>query len=173
MWASPGFQPNSTLTLSTVKSPSLAQTFHPRFRQWLSPQTGATCTQCSLPQSCPPACVTCKNLWHLSHPDIEASSFSLTSSWHQTLLIPLLSNIFNCPYFTLPWPQLTLKTSLPSLQQPATDLIFLRDSCLPQFILHSELEGSFRNFKSTHHSPGLNCFTGFLLDTNSLWWPTA
>lgn len=168
MWASLGLQPSFTLILTAVKSPSPAQTFHPRFRQWLSPQTGVTCTQCSLPQSCPPACVTCKNLWHLIHLDIEASSFSLTPSWHQTLLIPLLSNIFNGSCFTLPWPQPRVKTSLPSLQQPATDLIFLSDSCLLQFILYSAPEIS-----KLLITPAVNCFTGFLLDTNSLPWPTA
>lgn len=44
----------------------------------------------------PCLCEVRKNERHPFHPDTETSSFSLSPSWHQNLLTPLLTNVFNC-----------------------------------------------------------------------------
>lgn len=56
---------------------------------------------------------------------------------------------------------------LPSLHHPATDLIFLSESCLFQIILHPDTGRSFQKLQICSSHALMN-LTGFLLDLNSL-----
>lgn len=154
-------------------TPSPVQSFHLRFRQRLSPHVVETCLRCSLPQSGPPACVKCTRMngipfiLTLKPPPSPSAPVGTKTCWLHSLLMSLIAS------FGLPWPLPTWRASLLSPQELAAGLVFLSVSCLLHSILHLELEELSSNFQSAHHSPAWNCFIGFLLDSNSLSWPTA